>query len=100
MSEVFSFEKFQKLRAAKNAEHAFRTRIEKMEKAELLQEMLNNHDSFLKNPGDIQLTVRAQHIVTVLEQRAELKELQELSRTLSNKLKIRLYSQLQAATKT
>ena len=47
-------------------------------------------------PTDIGSTVRAQHLMEILEERAELTELQELSREFRAKLKVRLYEQLQA----
>jgi hypothetical protein len=66
-----------------------------MSKADLLQELLNYHESYQRDPHDIGVTLRGQHLLDILEQRAELAELQDLAREFQGKLKARLYAQMQ-----
>ncbi|MBI3558275.1 MAG: hypothetical protein HY074_18565 [Deltaproteobacteria bacterium] len=77
-------------------EARYRHSLLKMGKAELLQELLNYHECYQRDPHDIGVTLRGQHLMDVLEDRAELAELQELSREFQVKLKTRLYEQMQS----
>jgi len=77
-------------------EAQYRHSLLKMGKAELLQELLNYHESYQRDPHDIGVTIRGQHLMDILEDRAELAELQDLSREFQVKLKTRLYQQMQS----
>ena len=77
-------------------EAQYRHSLLKMGKAELLQELMNYHESYQRDPHDIGVTLRGQHLMDVLEARAELNELRELSREFQVKLKTRLYAQMQS----
>ena len=66
-----------------------------MSKPELLQELLNYHEAYLRDPHDLNATLRGQHLMDVLESRAHLTELQDLAREFQGKLKTRLYQQMQ-----
>lgn len=93
--KVIQLKTYRVFRDRKRAELDYRNRLLTMEKPELLQELLNYHESYQRDPHDISVTIRGQHLMDVLEQRAELTELQELSREFQNKLKARLRRQLQ-----
>lgn len=73
----------------------YRLRLLTMSKPDLLAELLKYHEAYQRDPHDIAVTLRGQHLMDVLEQRAELAELQELSREFQHKLKVRLYDQMQ-----
>lgn len=66
-----------------------------MNKPELLQELLNYHESYQRDPHDVSVTLRGQHLMNVLEDRALLTDLQDLARDFQLKLKTRLYKQMQ-----
>lgn len=66
----------------------------KMAKPDLLQELLTYHETYRKDPYNIEVTIRGQMLIEVLEKRADLKELQELLEELQIRLEQRLNSQL------
>ena len=92
---IVNLKTYRVLMERKAQEMAYRHSLLVMDKPALLQELLNYHESYQRDPHDISITLRGQHLMEVLEQRAELGELQELSREFQNKLKVRLYQQLQ-----
>jgi len=92
---VINLKTYKILRERERAEIHYRHRLMGMKKHELLQELLNYHESYQRDPHDVNVTIRGQHLMEVLEQRAELRELQDLSREFQAKLKARLYAQLQ-----
>jgi hypothetical protein len=61
----------------------------------LPSELLRCHDTYLREPFDLGATIRARYLLDILEARAELTELRELSRELRGKLQARLYRQIQ-----
>lgn len=93
--KVINLKTFRVLKKQKREGLAYRHRIMGMQKPELLQELLSYHESYQKDPHDIRVTIRGQHLMDVLEARAELRELQELAREFQSKLKARYRSQLQ-----
>ena len=72
----------------------FKKIFHSMQKAELLQELIQYNDRYMKDPSDIDLTIRTQVLMEVLEERAELNELRELSQQFNEKLSKRLSEQL------
>lgn len=94
--KIVNIKTYRVLKDRQNQEFAYRLSLSKMDKAQLLQELLNYHDRYQRDPHDVNVTIRAQHLMEVLEERAELKELQDLSREFQNKLKMRLYEQMQS----
>ena len=93
--KIINIKTYRVLKERKAQEQTYRQRLLTMDKAQLLQELLNYHDSYQKDPHNINVTLRGQHLMEILEQRAELNELQELSKDFQAKLKTRLYQQLQ-----
>ncbi|MEW6056243.1 MAG: hypothetical protein AB1540_06485 [Bdellovibrionota bacterium] len=73
---------------------AYRVALLAMDKTQLLQELLAYHELYQRDPHDIMVTLRGQHLMDVLEERAELKDLQELSQEFQAKLQTRLDEQL------
>lgn len=93
--KVINLKTYRVLKERERQEQKYRQKLLTMSKPDLLQELLNYHESYVRDPHDINVTLRGQHLMDILEQRAELRELQELSREFQEKLKIRLYRQLQ-----
>ncbi len=73
----------------------YRAKIVKMPKLALLEELLKYHEDFLASPKNIGATLRGRELLSVLEERAELTELKELSLDFKRKLQVRLAEQLQ-----
>jgi hypothetical protein len=92
---VIDLKAYRALKAQSDQEQAYRQRLLQMSKPELLHELLMYHEAYQRNPGDMSATIRGQHLMDVLEARAELTELQDLSREFRAKLKARLYQQIQ-----
>ena|SRR5690348_12319181 len=93
--KVINLKTYRVLKERQKQELLYRHQLLGMDKAHLLQELLNYHESYLRDPHDVNVTIRGQHLMDVLEARAELRDLQELSREFQHKLKVRLYEQLQ-----
>ena len=85
--------RFLKLRKGEETEYAMK--IEKLEKSELLQELLRYDDTVKRHPSNMQAVLRAQMLMELLESRAELTELRELAVEYKRKLATRLYAQVQ-----
>lgn len=77
----------------------YRMQILSLSKSDLLTELLRYQEDFLKNPLDVMSTLQGQELMRVLETRAELGELRELSREFKAKLDHRLDQQLFIHTK-
>lgn len=92
---VINIKTYKVLRERQKQEIHYRHRLMGMKKHELLQELLNYHESYQRDPHDVNVTIRGQHLMEILEDRAELRELQELSREFQAKLRARLYDQIQ-----
>ena len=60
-------------------EQRYRHKVMGMQKHELLAELLKYTESYQRDPHDINVTLRGQHLMDVLEERAELRDLQELA---------------------
>jgi hypothetical protein len=93
--KIIELKKYKTLRDKKNVASIYRLKIEKMDKPALLVELLNYNDHYRKDPNDLEATLKAQALMDVLERRAELNELKELSQEFNQKLKTRLYKQIQ-----
>jgi len=93
--KVISIKTYRVLKEREREEKAYRVKLLAMDKSHLLQELLRYHESYQRDPHDINVTLRGQHLMDVLSQRAHLDELQDLAREFQNKLKVRLYNQLQ-----
>ena len=93
---VINIKTYRVLKEQTKQEQTYRHGLSKLGKAELLQELLNYHESFQRSPHDMRITLRGQYLMEVLEARAELSELKDLSREFQHKLKTRLYAQMQA----
>lgn len=78
---------------------SYRERILQLSKSDLLSELLHYQEDFLKNPLDVMSTLQGQELMRVLETKAELGELRELSREFKAKLDHRLDQQLFIHTK-
>lgn len=92
---VINLKTYRVFKERQRQELAYRHQLLAMSKPELLQELLNYHEFYQRDPHDINVTIRGQHLMDILESRAELAELQELSREFQHKLKVRLYQQMQ-----
>lgn len=99
MPNVIDFKTYRALQTLREQAKPYRFRIEQMDKANLLIELLHYHELYNNNPDDVSLTIRAEQLMEVLEERAELNELRELSREFHTKLRGRLRQQLIAASK-
>lgn len=93
--KVVNIKTYQVLKSRQKQEMVYRYSLQKMNKAELLQELLNYHESYQRDPHDINVTLRGQHLMEILEARAELTDLKDLSREFQDKLQVRLYKQMQ-----
>lgn len=93
--KVVQLKTYQVLKERQQQAMTYRHRLTQMSKPELLQELLNYHESYMRDPNDVNATLRGQHLMDVLEGRAHLGELQELAREFQGKLKTRLYQQMQ-----
>jgi hypothetical protein len=93
--QVINIKTYQVLKRHQNQELRYKHSLMKMDKVALLQELLHYHEAYQHDPFDINVTIRGQMLMEILEERAELSELQELSREFQEKLKVRLYQQLQ-----
>lgn len=91
---VVSIKKYREFQGQMVEARVYRARIEVMPKVELLEELLKYHEDFLKDSKDLQATLRGQQLMDVLEARAELSELKELSQDFRRKLQARLARQL------
>lgn len=97
-ANVVSLAAYRLLRQRKSAETGYARQIRRLEKTELLQELLR-YDHVVKcDPSDFQATLRAQMLMELLETRAELTELRELAVEYKRKLAARLYAQVQGAS--
>ena len=94
---VVSLKKYRELQGQMVEARVYRARIEALPKVELLEELLKYHGDFLKDSRDLQATLRGQQLMDVLEARAELSELRELSQDFRRKLQRRLALQLAPA---
>lgn len=94
--KIINIKTYRAFKQRKALEAGYQHSLIKMDKAELLQELLSYNEAYQRDPNDIGITIRGQHLMEVLEERAELAELQELSRDFQTKLKTRLYQQIQA----
>ncbi|HRK01904.1 MAG TPA: hypothetical protein PLH57_04510 [Oligoflexia bacterium] len=94
---VISLNSFRSLQSLREKAKPYRQRIEQMDKAGLLIELIHYDELYKKNPNDVSFTIRAEQLMEVLEARAELTELRELARELHGKLRSRLHSQLSQA---
>lgn len=87
------------MRERKNADTGYALKIRKLEKFELLQELLRYDDIVKRGASDprvnLQATLRAQMLMELLEARAELTELRSLAVEYKRKLATRLYAQVQ-----
>ncbi len=92
---VLNLRTYRILKERQRQSMAYRFSLSQMDKAQLLQELLAHHDSYQRDPHDINVTLKGQHLMEVLEGRAELTELQSLSREFQAKLQTRLYKQIQ-----
>lgn len=92
--KVINLKTYRVLKDRKREELAYRHQLLTMSKIDLLQELLRYHESYQLDPHDVRITLRGQHLLEVLEQRAELAELQELAREFNAKLDARLARQL------
>ncbi len=84
------------IRNKKRDEQKFKSQVEKLPKAELLQAMLTQDEIVKLDPMNIQATIRAQIILEELEKKAELNQLRTVANEYKRKLAIRLYSQIKA----
>lgn len=98
-SNVVSLAAHRFLRERKSADTGYALKIRKLEKADLLQELLRYDDIVKRGASDpqanLQATLRAQMLMELLESRAELTELRELAVEYKRKLAARLYAQVQ-----
>ncbi len=94
---VVSLKKYRDLQGQMVGVRVYRAKIEKLPKVELLEELLKYHEDFMKNPKDVEATLRGQQLMDVLEGRAELSELKALSADFRRKLTDRLALQLAPA---
>ncbi len=98
MKQLISFSEFkqaQTMKTMKQTAYVYRLELLKLSKFDLLQELLKQHEGYIRDPKNPENTLRGQHLLEVLEQRADLSEMRELAQELSKKLKIRLYQQMQ-----
>lgn len=93
--KVINLKTYKVLKDQSKQELVYRHKLMAMSKAELLQELLNYHESYQRDPYDISITLRGQHLMDVLEARSHLSDLQDLAREFQIKLKTRLYHQMQ-----
>ncbi len=94
---IVSLKKYRELQGHMVGVRVYRAKIEKLPKVELLEELLRYHEDFMKNPRDVEATLRGQQLMDVLEGRAELTELKALSTDFKRKLTARLALQLAPA---
>ena len=85
---------FAKARQNSDIMKLYAYRVKQMNKPQLLEELMRYHESFKSHPGDVDNTIRGQLLMKTLEERSELKELRELAKDFSIKLRKRLETQL------
>lgn len=95
---VVSLKKYRQMKQEVTGLSIYKEKLVKMPKIDLLQELLRYHEDYMKNPLDLQATLRGKMLLEVMESRAELPELQVLTRSFRKKLADRLASQLYPAT--
>lgn len=91
---LIDFKTFKAIKDLREQAKIYRLRIEQMDKVQLLTELLHYNDLYTQKPDDATVTVRAEQLMEVLEQRAELTELRELAQEFQTKLRARLKQQL------
>lgn len=94
-AKVFSLNVFQSLKDQKVEAYVYRVELAKMNKTQLLQELVLNHDAYLKNPKDTQVTFKGQQLLEVLNEKVELQEMKDMVGMLKRKLENRLRQQIQ-----
>lgn len=94
--KVVDMKRYRILKEQRAALADYRMQIQTMNKSDLLNELLTYHEKFMKNPLDIRATLQGQELMAVLEVRAELTELKDLSREFKAKLEHRLNQQIHA----
>ncbi len=92
--QVIDFQVARVIRDKKKSEEKFRTQASRLPKPELLQAMLTQDEVLKLNPMNIQATIRAQILLELLENKAELNQLREVASEYKRKLALRLYSQI------
>jgi len=88
---------FRALRESRAKESQLKEELRQVDKTTLLAELLHYNTRYTKAPGDITLTLRMKAVMDILEERAELEQLRDLSREFHAKLDRRLKSQLASA---
>lgn len=94
-NNIQCLETFKLLKDLKAKDEPYRKQLLLMDKTELLCELLRYDDAYRKNPLDLRITLRGQHLMDVLEQRAELTELKDLAQDFNIKLQKRYNHQIQ-----
>lgn len=92
--KIIDIQKYRSFTEERRAAELYRAQMTKLPKSELLLELIRYHEQFINNPSDVKATLQGQALMDILEQRAELNELKDLSREFRAKLNQRLQAQL------
>ncbi len=93
--KVISLRKYKIMQQSHIAVSIYKQKIQKLEKIELLNELLKYHEDYMKNPTNLEATLRGKALLEVMEERAELTELKTLSKSFRQKIEARLARQLE-----